>query len=106
MGRLHLHQRSGLNIYHLLRGCDGLGGNQFRAYSRMLCVRAPLHAPHIGRRRLLSYPYLLYGSTLAAGHLFVWCTTVINLLVGALVIVMAYAGIFGVSWPDRVVAAL
>ncbi|MEW6401496.1 MAG: hypothetical protein AB1649_06825 [Chloroflexota bacterium] len=84
--------------------------NFARAYSRMLT--------RSGRRRMLylmagatapalgSYPYLLYGSELAAGHsyLFWGAATVINLLVGALVILMAYAvAFFGVSWPDRVV---
>jgi hypothetical protein len=84
--------------------------NFARAYSRMLT--------RSGRRRMLylmagatapalgSYPYLLFGSNLAAGHpyLFWSAATVINLLVGALVIIMAYAvAFFGVSWPDRVV---
>ncbi len=84
--------------------------NFARAYSRMLT--------RSGRRRMLylmagatapalgSYPYLLFGSTLAAKYpLLFWATaTVINLLVGGLVVVMAYAvAFFGVSWPDRVV---
>ncbi len=86
------------------------GINFSRAYSRMLT--------RSGRRRMLylmagatapalgSYPYLLFGSSVAAEHpyLFWGIATVINLLVGALVIVMAYAvAFFGVSWPDRVV---
>ena len=84
--------------------------NFVRAFSRMLT--------RSGRRRMLylmagatapalgSYPYLLYGSAVAAGHpLAFWSTaTVINILVGGLVIVMAYAvAFFGVSWPDRVI---
>jgi len=86
------------------------GINFARAYSRMLT--------HSGRRRMLylmagatapalgSYPYLLFGSDLAAQHpnLFWSAATIINLTVGVLVIVMAYAvAFFGVSWPDRVV---
>ena len=86
------------------------GVNFARAYSRMLT--------RSGRRRMLylmagstapalgSFPYLLYGSTIAAQHpFFFWgLATIINVLVGGLVIVMAYAvAFFGVSWPDRVV---
>jgi hypothetical protein len=84
--------------------------NFARAYTRMLT--------RSGRRRMLylmagatapalgSYPYLLFGSSLAADHpyLFWGGATLINVLVGALVIIMAYAvAFFGVSWPDRVV---
>ncbi len=86
------------------------GINFARAYMRMLSSS--------GRRRMLylmagatapalgSYPYLLFGYELAARHTYLfWSTaTVINVLVGALVIVMAYAvAFFGVSWPDRVI---
>ena len=86
------------------------GINFARAYSRMLS--------RSGRRRMLylmagatapalgSYPYLLFGYGLAAQHpyLFWSVATIINLLVGALVIMMAYAvAFFGVSWPDRVI---
>lgn len=86
------------------------GVNFARAYSRMLT--------RSGRRRMLylmagatapalgSYPYLLFGYGLAADHpyLFWGVATLINALVGALVIVMAYAvAFFGVSWPDRVI---
>ncbi|MBI3151634.1 MAG: hypothetical protein HYZ21_05850 [Chloroflexi bacterium] len=86
------------------------GINFARAYSlmltrsgrrRMLYLMAGATAPALG-----SYPYLLFGYTLAAQHQYLfWGTaTVINLLVGALVIVMAYAvAFFGVSWPDRVI---
>jgi hypothetical protein len=84
--------------------------NFARAYSRMLT--------RSGRRRMLylmagatapalgSYPYLLFGSEIAARHpyLFWSAATIINLIVGALIIVMAYSvAFFGVSWPDRVV---
>jgi hypothetical protein len=86
------------------------GINFARAYMRMLSSS--------GRRRMLylmagatapalgSYPYLLFGYGLAARHTYLfWSTaTVINVLVGALVIMMAYAvAFFGVSWPDRVI---
>ncbi len=71
------------------------GVNFLRAFQRMLT--------RSGRRRMLylmagatapalgSYPYLLYGSTFAAGFpLIFWATaTTINLLVGGLIVVMA-----------------
>ncbi|MCZ2122681.1 MAG: hypothetical protein LC108_10500 [Anaerolineales bacterium] len=84
--------------------------NFVRAYRRMLT--------HLGRRRMIylmagatapalgSYPYLLYGSSIAASHpLLFWSVLlIINILVAALIIVMAYAvAFFGVSWPDRVI---
>lgn len=86
------------------------GINFARAYRRMLT--------RSGRRRMVyliagatapalgSYPYLMYGSTLAASApLLFWSTAlIINVLVAGLVIVMAYAvAFFGVSWPDRLV---
>ncbi|MEK6750866.1 MAG: hypothetical protein AABZ00_01270 [Chloroflexota bacterium] len=86
------------------------GINFARAYSlmltrsgrrRMLYLMAGATAPALG-----SYPYLLFGYSIAANHqyLFWGAATVINLLVGALVIMMAYAvAFFGVSWPDRVI---
>ena len=58
-------------------------------------------APVIG-----SFPYLLYGSSFAAQHaLIFWgMAALINLVVGGLVVVMAYSvAFFGVPWPDRVV---
>jgi hypothetical protein len=58
-------------------------------------------APALG-----SYPYLLFGSGFAARHqLIFWlAVTLSNLLVSALLVLMAYAvAFFGVSWPDRVV---
>lgn len=86
------------------------GVNFYRAYSlmltrsgrrRMLYLMAGATAPALG-----SYPYLLFGYSLAADHQFLFwmVATVINLLVAVLVIVMAYAvAFFGVSWPDRVI---
>lgn len=86
------------------------GINFARAYSRMLTrsgqrrmlyLMAGATAPALG-----SYPYMLYGYSLAAKYpLLFWSTaTIINLLVGGLVVVMAYAvAFFGVSWPDRLV---
>jgi hypothetical protein len=86
------------------------GYNFIRAFSRMLT--------RSGRRRMLylmagatapalgSYPYLLFGSDIAARFPLVFWSgaLVINLLVAGLVITMAYAvAFFGVSWPDRVV---
>jgi len=86
------------------------GYNFVRAFARMLT--------RSGRRRMLylmagatapalgSYPYLLFGSDIAARYpLLFWSAgLVINLLVAGLVITMAYAvAFFGVSWPDRVV---
>lgn len=68
---------------------------------RMLYLMAGATAPALG-----CYPYLLYGSTVAANFpLAFWATAaLINLLVGGLVVVMAYAvAFFGVSWPDRVI---
>lgn len=86
------------------------GYNFIRAFSRMLTrsgqrrmlyLMAGATAPALG-----SYPYLLFGSDIAAHFpLVFWGTAlVINLLVAGLVITMAYAvAFFGVSWPDRVV---
>lgn len=58
-------------------------------------------APALG-----SYPYLLFGSRFAAEFpLVFWMAALLsNILVSALMILMAYAvAFFGVSWPDRVV---
>ena len=68
---------------------------------RMIYLLAGATAPALG-----SFPYLLYGSVLAENHpyLFWGIALVSNLLVGGLIIIMAYAvAFFGVSWPDRVV---
>jgi hypothetical protein len=86
------------------------GINFARAYSRMLTrsgqrrmlyLMAGATAPALG-----SYPFLLYGYELAGQYpvIFWSAATIINLLVGGLVVVMAYAvAFFGVSWPDRLV---
>jgi hypothetical protein len=86
------------------------GYNLVRAFSRMLTrsgqrrmlyLMAGATAPALG-----SYPYLLFGSEIAAHYplLFWGAALVINLLVAGLVVTMAYAvAFFGVSWPDRVV---
>jgi hypothetical protein len=53
-----------------------------------------------------TYPFLLFGSSVATNHpLVFWFLAVLNnLVVLILMIVMAYAvAFFGVSWPDRVV---
>jgi hypothetical protein len=68
---------------------------------RMLYLLAGAVAPALG-----SFPYLLYGSSLARLYPFLFwgMATVSNLLVTGLIIIMAYAvAFFGVSWPDRVV---
>jgi len=86
------------------------GTNFIRAYQRMLTrsgrrrmiyLMAGATAPALG-----SYPYLLFGSSIAAySPIFFWLVAVaINIAVGALIVVMAYAvAFFGVSWPDRVI---
>jgi hypothetical protein len=68
---------------------------------RMSYLLAGALAPALG-----SYPYLLFGAGFAARHtLTFWlAVTLSNLLVSALLILMAYSvAFFGVSWPDRVV---
>ena len=68
---------------------------------RMLYLMAGATAPALG-----SYPYLIYGSSWAAQHpFFFWGSALaINILVGGLIVIMAYAvAFFGVSWPDRLV---
>ena len=68
---------------------------------RMLYLMAGATAPALG-----SYPYLLYGFSIAEKFpLLFWLGSIsINILVGGLVVVMAYAvAFFGVSWPDRVI---
>jgi hypothetical protein len=58
-------------------------------------------APALG-----TFPFLLFGSSLASRHtLIFWASAlVINVLVTGLLVVMAYAvAFFGVSWPDRMV---
>lgn len=58
-------------------------------------------APALG-----SYPFLLFGSSLAAEFPYYFWIVVVasNLLVGFLLVLMAYAvSFFGMPWPDRVV---
>jgi hypothetical protein len=84
--------------------------NFWRAYQRTVTsasrrrmgyLIAGALAPALG-----SYPYLLFGSGFAERYqlLFWLAVTMSNLLVSALLIIMAYAvAFFGVPWPDRVV---
>lgn len=86
------------------------GINFWRAYKRtvtrtsrrrMRYLLIGALAPVLG-----SYPFLLFGSSLAENNpLLFWLTaTLSNLLVSVLLVLMAYAvAFFGVSWPDRVV---
>jgi hypothetical protein len=86
------------------------GINLWRAYRRtvtrtsrrrMRYLLIGALAPILG-----SYPFLLFGSSLAENHpLFFWiAATLSSLLVSVLLVLMAYAvAFFGVSWPDRVV---
>ena len=68
---------------------------------RMIYLGIGALAPALG-----VFPYLLFGSEFAASRptLF-WAVALLsNLVVGTLLVVMAYAvAFFGVSWPDRVV---
>jgi len=68
---------------------------------RMIYLIGGALAPALG-----SFPYLLFGSTFAASHPYVfWLAAVLsNLMVSVLIVIMAYAvAFFGVSWPDRVI---
>jgi hypothetical protein len=68
---------------------------------RMIYLGVGALAPAMG-----VFPYLLFGSEFAASRptLFWSIALLSNLVVGALLVVMAYAvAFFGVSWPDRVV---
>jgi hypothetical protein len=108
----HLERTSWTEIFTLyyITAMVLAGINFARAYARMLTrsgqrrmlyLMAGATAPALG-----SYPYMLYGYSLAAKFPFLFwsAATVINLLVGGLVVVMAYAvAFFGVSWPDRLV---
>jgi hypothetical protein len=95
--------------------CYGLGMffswyNFYRAHKRtvtrtsrrrMQYLIAGALAPALG-----SYPYLLFGSHLAADRpLMFWsAATASNLLVLGLLVLMAYTvAFFGVPWPDRIV---
>jgi len=68
---------------------------------RMYYLIAGAVAPALG-----AFPFLPYSPNFAANHqLTFWTVSVLaNVLVGILLVVMAYAvAFFGVSWPDRVV---
>jgi hypothetical protein len=68
---------------------------------RMFYLIAGSLAPALG-----AFPFLPYGPNFAARHqLIFWSLSILtNLLVGVLLVVMAYAvAFFGVSWPERVV---
>jgi len=68
---------------------------------RMIYLGIGALAPALG-----VFPYLLFGSEFAAIRptLFWFVALISNLVVGTLLVVMAYAvAFFGVSWPDRVV---
>ncbi|MCS6992804.1 MAG: hypothetical protein N2117_13890 [Anaerolineales bacterium] len=96
-------------LYYLLAMLVA-GFNFLRAYRRMLTrsgrrrmfyLMAGATAPALG-----SYPYMLFGYHLAEQYPLAFWTlsTLINIAVGILLIIMAYAvAFFGVSWPDRVV---
>ncbi|MBI9051036.1 MAG: hypothetical protein JEZ00_16565 [Anaerolineaceae bacterium] len=53
-----------------------------------------------------SFPYLLFGSNFAEQHgLIFWgLATLMNIIIGGVIIVMTYSvSFFGVSWPNRVI---
>lgn len=84
--------------------------NFYRAYQRsatstsrrrMSYLVTGALAPALG-----SFPYLIFGSSLAASHqlLFWFVADLSNVLISVLLVLMAYAvAFFGVPWPDRVV---
>lgn len=68
---------------------------------RMFYLITAALAPVLG-----AFPFLPYGPGFAARHQFIFwgLSVMLNLVVGTLLIVMAYAvAFFGVSWPERVV---
>jgi hypothetical protein len=86
--------------------------NFYRAYRRttnttsrrrMIYLITGAISPVLG-----SFPFLIFGSGFSALHpLLFWIVAFLtNLLVGVLIVVIAYAvAFFGVPWPDRVVKA-
>ena len=96
--------------FYYLSAITVSGINFWRAYQRtvtrtsrrrMRYLLIGALAPILG-----SYPFLLFGSSLAGNHPLIFWTaaTLSNLLVSVLLVLMAYAvAFFGVSWPDRVV---
>ncbi len=68
---------------------------------RMIYLLAGSTAPALG-----SYPYILFNSAIFTNHpLIYWLVaTISSVIIGVLVITMAYSvAFFGVSWPDRVI---
>ena len=68
---------------------------------RMFYLVTSAFAPALG-----SFPYMLFGYGFASRHtLIFWMISILsNLLMGGLIIVMAYSvSFFGVSWPDRII---
>ncbi|MEA5079111.1 MAG: histidine kinase N-terminal 7TM domain-containing protein [Anaerolineaceae bacterium] len=71
------------------------------SHRRMTYLGISAAAPALG-----CFPFLLYSSSFASDQaLLFWLMLIlVNLLVGALIVGMAYSvAFFGVSWPDRVV---
>lgn len=84
--------------------------NFWRAYKRTVASTSRRRMSYLITGALApalgSFPFLLFGFNFAAQHqLFFWTTvTLSNLLISALLVLMAYAvAFFGVPWPDRVV---
>ncbi len=68
---------------------------------RMIYLVVGAIGPAVG-----SFPYLLYGSEFARNNilLFWFFSIIVNLIVGALTVVISYAvAFFGFPWPDRVI---
>jgi hypothetical protein len=100
------------NLFSLYYGLSMVASwiNFTRAYQRtttpttrrrMFYLITGALAPALG-----SFPYLLYGSSFASEHAFIfWIVVMIsNTLVGGLIVMMSYSiSFFGVNWPDRVV---
>jgi hypothetical protein len=89
----------GMSWYNLIRAHQRSLTRTSRR--RMAYLLAGALSPALG-----SFPYLMFGSDLAANlPLVFWLlSTISNLLVAALIVIMAYAvAFFGVPWPDRVV---
>ena len=100
------------NLFSLYYGLSMVASwiNFSRAYQRtttpttrrrMFYLITGALAPALG-----SFPYLLYGSSFASDHAFIfWIVVMIsNTLVGGLIVMMSYSiSFFGVNWPDRVV---
>ena len=100
------------NLFSLYYGLSMVASwiNFSRAYQRtttpttrrrMFYLITGALAPALG-----SFPYLLYGSSFASEHAFIfWIVVMIsNTLVGGLIVMMSYSiSFFGVNWPDRVV---